>query len=66
MTHQIEPDRYYLNGAEVTKAEFVAAERRSGFYNTMGQPDEPATASFINSRTGDRGSVVYGNYRTEC
>lgn len=43
--------RYYLTEGdsperEVTKAQFVSAERRAGFTNTMGQPDEPATAAF--------------------
>lgn len=31
---------------EVTKERFVEVERRAGFYNTMGQPHEPATGSF--------------------
>lgn len=52
-------DRYYVNGVEVKKADFVAAERRNGFRNTMGQPTEPATAGFGNSQTGDHGRVVY-------
>lgn len=39
--------RYYLTETrEVTKEEYVAAERKAGFRNTMGQPNEPATASF--------------------
>jgi hypothetical protein len=54
--------RYYLTEErEVTKAEFVSAERRAGFINTLGQRDEPATASF-SGRTGDaeiRGRTVY-------
>ena len=58
--------RYYLTEGgsperEVTKAEFVSAERRAGFVNTMGQPDEPGTAGF-GGRDGDaeiRGRVVY-------
>lgn len=37
---------------EVSKAEFVKAERLAGFRNTMGQPREPATAGF--------GATVYG------
>lgn len=39
---------------EVSKAEFVSAERRAGFYNTLGQPDEPATHSFSNGRISGR------------
>jgi hypothetical protein len=44
-------DRYWIreNKAEweeVDKARFVAAERRAGFRNKMGQPDEPATGGF--------------------
>lgn len=31
---------------EVDKSEYVVVERASGFHNTMGRPDEPATASF--------------------
>lgn len=31
---------------EVTKEQFVSAERQAGFYNTMGRPDEPATGGF--------------------
>lgn len=32
---------------EVTKEEYVIAERESGFYNTLGFPDEPATSAFV-------------------
>jgi hypothetical protein len=40
-------ERYYLRRwVEVTKAEYVAAEQEFGFFNTMGKPDEPATAAF--------------------
>lgn len=43
--------RYYLTEGdsperEVTKAQFVSAERRAGFVNTMREPAEPATAAF--------------------
>ena len=45
--------RYYLaydvvdpQWQEVSKEEFVQAERAAGFNNTMGQPDEPATSGF--------------------
>lgn len=36
----------------VDKAEYVKTERRAGFYNTLGQPNEPATASFSYSKGG--------------
>lgn len=54
--------RYFLGFggqplAEVSKAEFVAAERAAGFHNTMGRPDEPATAGFSNGAV--RGEVHY-------
>lgn len=39
---------------EVSKADYVRAERASGFYNTLGQPDEPATAGFSRSKDGVR------------
>lgn len=50
---------YEVNGKRVTKEEYVAAERRNGFHNTMGFPGEPATASWSNSKTGDHGRQVY-------
>lgn len=31
---------------EVSKEEYVDAERLNGFYNTLGFPDEPATSAF--------------------
>lgn len=31
---------------QVSKLEYVRAERANGFYNTLGKPDEPATASW--------------------
>lgn len=45
------PQRYEVRLAkgkwrEVTKAEWVAAERGAGFHNTMGHPDEPGTGGF--------------------
>lgn len=55
--------RYYVNSKEVTKEEYVAAERRNGFYNTIGFPEEPATSSWSNSRTGDHGRQVYVHVR---
>lgn len=40
---------------EVSKADYVAAERNAGFHNTLGQPEEPATSAFsgkgMNGRT---------------
>lgn len=55
-------ERYFLSTefspeAEVTKAQFVRAERAAGFRNTMGRPDEPATAGFIHGVI--RGRVEY-------
>lgn len=57
-------DLYFLryNGEEeheVTKEEFVRAERAAGFHNTLGQPDEPATAGFGSG--GVHGHVLYVN-----
>jgi hypothetical protein len=43
---------------EVTKEQFVRAERAAGFRNTMGRPDEPATGSFSNGAVSGR--VEYG------
>jgi hypothetical protein len=40
---------------EVDKAEFVNVERRAGFRNTLGRPNEPATAGF--GSTGVHGSL---------
>lgn len=51
--------KYEVNGIEVSKQEYVAAERRNGFHNTIGFPEEPATASWSNSKTGDHGRQVY-------
>lgn len=44
-------DRYWIREnsgpwEEVDKARFVSAERRAGFHNTMGQPDEPGTGGW--------------------
>jgi hypothetical protein len=56
-------DRYYLteNGVErqVDKAEYVKAERRAGFYNTLGRPLEPATSSWGNGR--ESGRIAYAS-----
>ncbi len=49
-------ESFWLKGAtdsdwrEVSREEFVRAERDHGFVNTMGHPDRPATSSF---RAGD-------------
>lgn len=66
MTQQTQ-DRYFTtvgNGPEheVTKAEFVALERACGFHDTMGQPEEPATASFSSEQKGVKasGRIEYG------
>jgi hypothetical protein len=50
-------NRYYLTEGdgperEVPKAEFVSAERRAGFVNTMGEQAEPATWSFSGRTDG--------------
>jgi hypothetical protein len=47
---------------EVDKAEFVNVERRAGFRNTMGQPDEPGTGGFGVSGPGWelRGRIEFG------
>lgn len=46
---------------EVDKAEYVKVERLAGFNNTLGQPLEPATASFsVTTRYGSaRGRTEY-------
>ncbi len=57
-------DRYYLteNGLEreVTKKEYVRAERNAGFRNTLGEPLEPATAAFGSTNPDVSGRIVYG------
>lgn len=37
-----------------SKAEYVNHERRAGFRNTLGQPDEPGTAGFYSGRLAGR------------
>lgn len=54
------PDRYYVNGKEVSKEDYISAERRNGFHSKFG-PNEIATSSFSNSETGDHGRVSYGS-----
>lgn len=45
-------ERYWISKddrktwTEVHKVVYVAVERNCGFHNTLGQPDEPATAAF--------------------
>jgi hypothetical protein len=57
--------KYYLSEDdgntwdEVTKEEYVRAERAAGFHNTMGRPDEPATAGFSSSNYHKRGRLRY-------
>lgn len=41
----------------VTKEEFVIVERANGFTNTLGQPEEPATAAFAGP-DGVRGTTI--------
>jgi hypothetical protein len=51
-------ERYFLREwREVSKEEYVAAERRAGFHNTLGQPREPATSSF--STNGLEGRIKW-------
>lgn len=51
--------KYFVNGVEVSKEEYVRIERFNGFYNTIDKPNEPATSAFSNGKTGDHGRVVY-------
>lgn len=49
--------RYYItldtiHENEVSKEEYVKTERLAGFYNTQGQPLEPATDSFSAAKNG--------------
>jgi len=43
---------------ETNKESYVRAERRAGFRNTLGMPDEPATAAW--SSSGPDGHTVRG------
>lgn len=58
-------NKYFLSIAnvevEVTKEQFVQAERAAGFRNTMGQPLEPATAGFHSGVVSGRVDYVRGN-----
>ena len=49
---------------EVTKAEFVAAERAAGFRNTSGRDDEPATGGFGNGTIRGRVEYHFNNEET--
>lgn len=58
--------RYFLKSAashhrwvEVTKSEWVDAERGAGFRNTWGRDSEPATGGFGNGSV--QGTVTYGD-----
>lgn len=53
--------RYEVNSVEVSKEVYVQAERRNGFRNTLGYPNEPATSGWSNSSTGERGRIIYGS-----
>jgi hypothetical protein len=50
----------WTNWKNVTKEQFVSAERAAGFHNTMGQPDEPGTGGF--SGHGTTGRIVDTKY----
>lgn len=56
-------DRYFIKTGEsapwqeVSKRDYVNAERMAGFYNTMGRPYEPATAGYSNGSM--RGRLCY-------
>ncbi len=57
-------DRYYVTTddrgeREVGKAEFVNVERRAGFRNTLGQPDEPGTGGFSSTNHRLSGRIEY-------
>lgn len=57
-------DRYFVQMGEsspwqeVSKENYVNAERMAGFRNTLGRPDEPATSSFSSGPIA--GSLCYG------
>ena len=50
---------YWVDDQQVTKADYVKAERDAGFRNTLGQPDEPATAAWWG--TGSDGQRHHGS-----
>jgi hypothetical protein len=59
LTDHLFEQRFFIDrGAgeqEVTEADYVAAERSAGFYNTLGHPELPATHAF--SSSGLRGRI---------
>ena len=61
-------NRYFLKTEwtpwkEVTKEQWVGAERRAGFINTLGTPDEPGTSGF--GGHGISGMIIYHNTKPE-
>lgn len=55
---------YWVDDQEVSKEEYVRAERANGFHNSMNQPDEPATSSWskATSTESHHGRITYGPY----
>lgn len=59
-----EQDRYFLRTGkgsrwqEVSKEDYVSAERSAGFFNTLGRPYDPATAGFHSGNVSGR--LCYG------
>lgn len=56
--------KYYLTEdgetwTEVTKEEYVAAERAAGFRNFKGKDEDPATAGFSSSSYKKKGKIDY-------
>lgn len=37
---------YWVDGQQVTVADYVAAERAAGYHNSQGRPDQPATSAW--------------------
>jgi hypothetical protein len=65
-------ERYFLKVGdgpekEVSKKEWIVAERQSGFYPKCFDPvyEIPATAGFHNSQTGVSGRMEYENEKTK-
>jgi hypothetical protein len=50
---------YVVNGWRVSKEDYVWAERRAGFYNRLGHPNEPTTSSFENARRSLSGHIEH-------
>ena len=60
-------ERFFLKAdwtgwREVTKVQWVSAERNAGFHNTMGQPNEPGTGGF--SGRGTSGRIIDSSFDT--